>query len=76
MTMKEALKEIRVHVEKMNSELGEVEKSLATIKNEIKWHKWLMLVSLALILALFGMNIKMPAPFVASGLSILSFGLR
>ncbi len=76
MTMKEDLSNIRTHIERMNSELGDVEKSLATIKNEIKWHKWVMLVCLALILALFGLNIKMPAPFVASGLSILSFGLR
>ena len=74
--MKEDITSIRSHVEKMNDELGGVETKLATIKNELKWHKWLMLVCLALILALFGLNIKMPAPFVASGLSILSFGLR
>ena len=76
MTMKEDLKEIRIHTTKMNEELGCVQKNIAIIKNEIKWHKWLMLVCLALILALFGLNIKMPAPYIASGLSILSFGLR
>lgn len=76
MALKEDIKEIKVsladsskHIEVINGELG-------VIKNELKWHKWLMLVCLVLILALFGLNIRLPGPFLAGGLSILSFGLR
>lgn len=69
MTKKE-LEAIKGHISTINEELG-------VIKNELKWHKWLLLFCLALILTLLGVNVKAPAPFVAGGLSILMmFGLK
>ncbi len=69
MTLKEDVNEISGHIAVINEELG-------VIQNELKWHKWLLFACFGLLMALFGLRVGYPAPFLAGGIASILFGLR
>ncbi len=69
MALRDDIKDIDEHISVINEELG-------VIKNELKWHRWLLFACFGLLMGLFGLRVGQPAPFVAGGLAVILYGVK